>query len=94
MPIPSCCTPTKDATLAERLYCAYNRAGDPKTAGLNYQGLPCPTWPELPENIRAKWNAVSEAAANIVAPDFARAFVKTLMEDVRRHEKANLERGL
>lgn len=57
--LPDCCTPFEYADLAERLYCAYNRGGDPATAGLNYQGKPCPVWTELPENIRAKWEAVA-----------------------------------
>jgi hypothetical protein len=56
--LPACCTPTPEADLAERLYCAYNRGGDPTTAGLNFQGNPCPLWKDLPQNIRDKWEAV------------------------------------
>lgn len=59
-PTPDCCTPFEYADLPERLYCAYNRGGDPATAGLNYQGKPCPVWTELPENVRAKWEAVAD----------------------------------
>ena len=62
--LPACCYALDSAPLAERMYAAYNAAGDPTTAGLNYQGRPCPTWAELPENIRAKW----EGAAGAVAP--------------------------
>lgn len=47
--LPDCCTPF-GSDLPERLYCAYNRGGDPATAGLNYQGKPCPVW---------KWEAVA-----------------------------------
>lgn len=57
--LPDCCTPSADAGLAEQLYCAYNRGGDPKTAGRNYQGDPCPVWLDLPRNVRAKWEAVA-----------------------------------
>lgn len=60
--LPACCTPREGATLAERLYAAYNRGGDPATAGLNFRGEPCPTWDALPANIRAKWEAVAALA--------------------------------
>lgn len=46
---------------AENLYKAYNAGGDPATANKNYQGLPCPKWEELPENVRAKWQAAEDA---------------------------------
>lgn len=62
-PVSSSTSPATDASLAERLYCAYNRGGDPSTAGLNYQGKECPAWSDLPENIRAKWEAVTAEAA-------------------------------
>lgn len=58
--LPACCTPTADASLAERLYCAYSAGGDPATAGLNFQGQPCPIWEKLPPNIQAKWQAASD----------------------------------
>lgn len=45
----------------KRLYDAYNAGGDPLTANKNYQGLPCPKWEELPDNIRAKWSAADDA---------------------------------
>lgn len=53
--VPPCCIPSLDASEAEIAYCAYNASGDPATAGLNYAGLPSPTWRDLPENVRAKW---------------------------------------
>ena len=59
-PMPDCCFALDDASLAERLYAAYNRGGDAATAGLNFQGDPCPVWADLPENVRAKWEAVAE----------------------------------
>jgi len=62
MNLPPCCTPSDDATPAEIAYCAYNAGGDPATAGLNYAGQPCPTWQNLPDNIRAKWEAVVEGS--------------------------------
>lgn len=58
--LPDCCWPSGDAEMPEALYCAYNRGGDPETAGLNYQGKPCPVWTELPQNIRDKWTAVAD----------------------------------
>lgn len=61
MELPACCIPRPEATPTERAYCAYNAAGDPATAGLNYAGKRRPTWPELPENVRTKW----EAAVNV-----------------------------
>lgn len=64
--LPDCCYPGPDASAAERAYCAYNAAGDPETAGLNFRGDPCPTWAALPANIRAKWEG---AVVPIVAPD-------------------------
>lgn len=58
-PLPACCLDVEDAEWAARLYAAYNRAGDPATAGLNYRGDPCPLWEELPPNVQAKWRAVA-----------------------------------
>ena len=55
---PACCYAEPSATLAEKLYATYNAAGDPATAGLNYQGKPCPMWVELPEAIRGHWYTV------------------------------------
>lgn len=55
----SCLIPAENASLAERLYCAYNSGGDPETAGRNFQGMPCPLWGDLPENVRVKWTAVA-----------------------------------
>jgi hypothetical protein len=64
--IPPCCFAAPGASLAARLYAAYNRGGNPETAGLNYQGLPCPQWQDLPENVRAKWESV---AAEVIEGD-------------------------
>lgn len=60
--LPDCCFPSKHAALAERMYCAYNRGGDPDTAGLNYAGKPCPVWADLPGNVKAKWVVASGEA--------------------------------
>jgi hypothetical protein len=60
--LPACCIPSANASLAERLYCVYNRAAPDGRQGLNYQGLPCPVWLELPEGIRHRWEAVANAA--------------------------------
>lgn len=57
--MPPCCIPSAMATTAEILYCRYNAAGAPETAGLNYAGVPCPVWLDLPANVRAKWEAVA-----------------------------------
>lgn len=57
--IPPCCFADPDAGLAGELYATYNRGGDPETAGLNYQGRPCPQWRDLPPNVQAKWIAVA-----------------------------------
>lgn len=57
--LPDCCYAPEGATTAERMYAAYNAAGDLVSAGLNYQGKPCPVWAELPANVRAKWEAVA-----------------------------------
>lgn len=57
--VPACCMAREGDGLAAELYAAYNRGGDPKTAGLNYAGQPCPEWSDLPVNVRAKWEAVA-----------------------------------
>lgn len=59
--LPACCHPSTPA-LDDQFYAAYNRGGDPTTAGLNYQGHPCPEFSALPDNVRAKWAAVAECA--------------------------------
>lgn len=55
--IESECT---EATRAEarRFYEAYIANSD----GLNYQGLPCPKWEDLPAAIRGHWCAVAVAS--------------------------------
>lgn len=63
---PLCLTPTEHASLAERLYCAYNAGGDPSTAGLNFRGEPCPVWADLPGNVREKWEAVASLALDLL----------------------------
>lgn len=65
-PLPACCIPTADATVAERLYCAYNAAGPDGLRGLNHLGLPCPAWSELPEQIRRRWDVVAWRAMSEV----------------------------
>lgn len=57
--IPIACIPLEDDEAAAKAYAAYNSAGDPSTAGLNFRGDPCPGWEELTDNVRAKWRAVA-----------------------------------
>ena len=61
--LPDCCFSPIGAEWGQVAYAAYNRAGDRATAGLNYQGKPCPSWEALPENVREKWRA----SANVIA---------------------------
>ena len=68
-PLPNCCFAEPDAPLAKRLYAAYNAGGDPQTAGLNYRGEPCPVWEDLPDNVRAKWEAVAGHAVFALRDD-------------------------
>lgn len=65
--LPACCTPAQGEALDQVLYAAYNRGGDPASAGLNFRGEACPTWDELPENVRAKWGATATAARDWTA---------------------------
>lgn len=63
VPLPNCCGARPGDPVAKKLYAAYNRGGDAATAGLNYAGQPCPTWEELPDNVRAKWETVAAMIA-------------------------------
>lgn len=55
--------PDNDQRLtARRLYDAYNAGGDPATANKNFRGDPCPTWDDLPKNVRDKWEAAAALA--------------------------------
>lgn len=63
---PACCIPSPNATLAERVYCAYNAAGDPATVGRNARGELCPTWDALPPYIRAKWEGAVVTASGVL----------------------------
>ena len=74
--LPPCCHASPFDEPAHIADAAYNAAGDPGTAGLNYQGKPCPTWNELPENIRQKWRAAVEAVAPIGSYGWAVAALK------------------
>jgi hypothetical protein len=73
--LPPCCTPQlplyapSRERLAERCYTVYNAGGDPATAGLNFQGKPCPVWAELPENVKAKWLAVADDIQQLSSRD-------------------------
>ncbi len=53
MNLPPCCIPSDNASPAEIAYCAYNAGGDPTNG---------PVWSTLPDNIRAKWEAVVEGS--------------------------------
>lgn len=55
--LPACCYALASEPLPKRLYAAYNRSGAKK--GLNYQGLPCPLWEDLPEDVQAKWSGAA-----------------------------------
>ena len=57
---PACCFCSDTPTAGELLYVAYNLAGD--RPGLNYRGEPCPTWADLPADIRQKWEFVGDLA--------------------------------
>lgn len=100
--LPACCTAGPDASRAERMYAAYNAAGDPTTAGLNYQGKPCPTWVELPVNVRAKWLAASRVssvptgASTFLAIDTARVALNALesLSEKMEHSKSILAMGM
>lgn len=64
--LPECCFADINDEPAIHLYAAYNRGGDPETAGLNYAGQTCPSWDALPENVKAKWRATADAAATLL----------------------------
>lgn len=55
--MPDCCYAPAGAALPMIGYAGYNAGGDPDTAGLNYQRLPCPLFEGLTPNIREKWRA-------------------------------------
>jgi hypothetical protein len=67
--------------LAQRLYEAYNAGGDPATANLNYRGEPCPSWEDLPPNVRNKWQAAAEYAGHF--------FVKILINCAEYEDDEN-----
>lgn len=48
--------------LAADLYEGYIQ----NSGGLNYQGLPCPKWADLPEAIRGHWCAVACSALGLI----------------------------
>lgn len=60
--IPPCAVDDSKVGFARRLYAAYNRGGNPERMGLNYQDKPCPSWPDLPQDVRDKWQAVADFA--------------------------------
>jgi hypothetical protein len=49
-------------TLAKGAYGAYGAVTDHK----NYQGLPMPTWAELPDKIREAWRAAALHVRSVV----------------------------
>lgn len=75
---PACCYPSDAAGLPEVGYAAYNCGGPTETAGLNYQGNPCPTWPELPAAVVEKWESAAAAIKHVVTSDLLRGLAKVL----------------
>lgn len=61
--LTSCCIPSEGSTLGEEFYCVYNRAG--ANPGRNFRGEPCPAWPDLPVDVRHKWEAVGDLASDL-----------------------------
>jgi len=61
--LPDCCYALPGDPPGKQYYAAYNHAGE--NPGLNFQGDPCPTWGELPQNIHDKWEAVAAAARSL-----------------------------
>lgn len=51
-----------DEELARAAYEAYIE----NSGGLNYQGLPCPTWENLTEAIRGHWTVAARKVKSIV----------------------------
>lgn len=96
--LPACCIPSPEASLAETLYCEYQRGGPPERAGLAWDGRPCPTWAELQERsagndagargVIAKWEAVAESVRADSASDADE--VKAALEQL----KTDLMEGL
>lgn len=58
--LPDCCKAPIWAPLPWRLYAAYNRGGDRVSRGLSWDRRPCPSWDDLPDNVRAKWQDVAD----------------------------------
>lgn len=55
--------------LAVQAYDAYNAGGsDPAFVNRNFRGDLCPTWGELPLNVRQKWEAAVAAVAAVLLP--------------------------
>ena len=58
-----------DEQLAREAYEAYIE----NSGGLNYQGLPCPTWENLTEAIRGHWVVAARKVKSLVtAPEKTR----------------------
>jgi hypothetical protein len=60
------------------------------TGGLNYQGLPCPAWIDLPEAIKAAWAAASVG----IRSEHEHRFAGDFDLEVSREELAELVAGL
>jgi hypothetical protein len=94
---PECTIPSPGASPGEALYCAYNMGGDPATAGLNYQGLHCPVWGDLPLNVQEKWQAVAELAATASSVSYVGTFgwaIKMAKLDYRVQRKGWNGKGM
>lgn len=98
--LPACCYPSEGASVAEQLYCAYQRGGPPERAGLAWNGEPCPTWAMLVERVQSgdegaagvisKWEAVARAQMEQASP--ARPLMSP--EDAQKWEDFRSRDGL
>jgi len=73
--------------IAEKLYEAYTAS----SGGLNYQGLPCPTWGELPDAIRKHWTAAADEArmrhtGRLVERKTMDGWKEVRLENLKKHD--------
>jgi len=69
---------SEELELAKIGYQAYGQLTDFK----NYQGLPMPTWDDLPERIQNAWMAAATAIAKDAIHKQSESLAKTIVDDV------------
>lgn len=90
--LPDCCKASEGSSFAHKLYALYNLAGERK--GVNYMGVPCPEWHDLPADVKKKWRAVAFMTAALIRRESEESFKEGRSERQSEEKMAIMEKRI